>query len=748
MLRTVIDPRRALSGFMVPLLALLCSCGGGHSSGSATPPRQALAVTTSSLPNAQVGKPYSATLGASGGTDPLTWTLSAGSLPAGLALAPGGTISGTPTASAVAALTFTVTDSDSPAQSQQVSLRLNVSPAVITLSASPARAGLTVTQTLSLTATTNDNAGVAWSVSGGAGTLSGTSSASGTALTFTAGANAGSYTITATSLTDGSVRASIPIGITDLAGVYTFHNNVARDGTNLREFALNPGNVRSASFGKLFSCPVDGAVYAQPLWVANLSLGGARHNVLYIATAHDSLYAFDADASPCVQLWHANLIDTGHGANAGEVTVPNGASGYAVGQGSGDIAPEVGVIGTPVIDAASGTLYVLSKSMDAAAVNFYQRLHAIDLATGTEKSGSPIAIAASFPSAGGSVAFSSRQENPRTSLALVNGVIYICWAGHEDTPPYYGWVIGYSYNGSSFKQTAVLNVSPNTAMAGIWMSGAAPAADDNGNVYLTTGNGDWDLMNASGPTNDYGDTFLQLTPGLAVSSWFTPTDQASNNTNDRDTGAGGAALVLNLASGPVRHLLVGGGKDGNMYLLNGDSMGGFGDANALQMFPVGSGGFHGIFATPAFWNNTMYLAAVGNPVMAFAFDTASSRFDTTPTSVSPTSYGFAGSSPSLSASGASGAAVLWGLETTEYCTPQSKACGPAVLHAYDAANLASELWNSSEVAADAAGNAVKFTVPTVANGKVYIGTRGNNTGGAFGSTSVSGEVDVYGLKPD
>ena len=747
-IRTV--ARRAPNFLVAVLVSLLWSCGGG-SSDSGAPPPGVLTITTSALPNGQVGKAYSAMLAASGGTAPMTWTLTSGTLPAGLALnAQTGAITGTPTATvAAAALTFAVTDSSSPAKSDSAPLHLNVSPSTITVSASPARTGLAVTQTLHLTATTNDNAGVAWSVGAGGGTFSPASSASGTPVTFTAGTTAGTYTITATSLTDGSVSATISVGVTDLAGVYTFHNDLARDGVNAREFALSPSNVTGGTFGKLFSCQVDGAVYAQPLWVANLSIGAARHNVIFIATAHDSLYAFDADASPCVQLWHANLIDTTHGANAGEVTVPGGVTGFAVGQGFADIAPEVGVIGTPVIDPASGTLFVVSKSMDAGAANFYQRLHAIDVTTGNEKAGSPVNITASYPTAaGGSVAFSTRQENQRTGLALVNGVVYICWGSHEDAAPWYGWVLGYSYNGSAFAQTAALNVAPNTAEAGIWLSGGAPSADNNGNIYLSTGNGGWDLTNTSGPTNDYGDTFLQLNPSLAVSSWFTPTDQNANNTGDLDTGAGGAALVLNLTSGPVRHLVVGGGKDGNIYLLNGDAMGGFGDTNALQMFPVGTGGFHGIFATAAFWNNTLYLAAVGNPMMAFAFDPASSLFNTTAASQSPTAYGFAGSSPSVSAAAASGPAVVWGIETTNYCTNQSRGCGPAVLHAYDASNLATELWNSGQSAGDAAGNAVKFTVPTIANGKVYVGTRGNNTGGVFGSTSVSGEVEVYGLKPD
>src|SRR4029077_10097795 len=225
----------------------------------------------------------------------------------------------------------------------------------------PARASLTVTQPLTLAATTGDLTSVSWTSSGGS--LSSASSASGVGVTFTAPAVAGVYTVTATSGAGSGQSASITVGVTDLAGVYTYHNDLARDGTNTHEFALTPANVKTASFGKLFSCTVDGAVFAQPLWVANLSIAGKRHNVIVIATAHDSLYAFDADVSPCTKLWQVSLIDAAHGAAAGESSVPAGITGYFVGKGQGSMAPEVGVTGTPVIDPASGVLYVVSKSM-------------------------------------------------------------------------------------------------------------------------------------------------------------------------------------------------------------------------------------------------------------------------------------------------------------------------------------------------------------------------------------------------
>jgi hypothetical protein len=388
----------------------------------------------------------------------------------------------------------------------------------------------------------------------------------------------------------------------------------------------------------------------------------------------------------------------------------------------------------------------VSKSVDSGRTNFFQRLHAIDLSTGNEKAGSPLAIAASYPGTGDggtSVAFSPRYQNQRAGLALVNGTVYIASGSHDDVLPWYGWIVGYTYNGSAFAQSASLNVTPNAGAGGIWMSGGAPSADANGHLYVITGNGAFDVTNTTGPTNDYGDCFLQLNNTLAVSSWFTPSDQATDNSLDQDFGSGGSAIVLNLGTGP-QHLVIGGGKDGVLYVLNGDSMGGSGDPNAWQYFSLGNA----IYETAAFWNNTLYLAPAGASMLAYAFNTSTNLFNTTPTSQSGATFGFPGSTPSVSAAPDGTNGLLWGIDSTNFCTPQSPACGSAVLHAYSATNLATELWNSSMVGADAAGNAVKFTVPTVANGKVYVGTRGNNSGGVFGSTTISGELDVYGLKPN
>jgi hypothetical protein len=470
--------------------------------------------------------------------------------------------------------------------------------------------------------------------------------------------------------------------------------------------------------------------------------------VVFVATQHDSLFAYDADASPCVTLWQASLIDATHGGAAGETTVPSGPAGTGnlVGTGGGDISPEVGITSTPVIDPGTSpnaaTLYVVTKSVNAAKNVFYHRLHAIDPATGGEKSGSPVLIEATYPGTGdggGTTTFSPRFQAQRPGLSLLNGVVSIAWASHEDRTPYHGWIIGYTYNGAALTQASVLNVTPNGGSGGIWMSGGAMAGDANNFLYVLTGNGDFN------PTNhNFGDSLLRLTGSLTVSQYFTPSDQAHDQSTDQDFGSGGAAVLADLPAGsPVTHLVLGGGKDGNLYVLNRDTLGGSGDSNAQQIVPLN----HGIFATGAFWNNTFYIAAAAEPLNAFTLDPSTAKLSPSSPAASTQVFNWPGGTPSVSAAGAQ-SGIVWILDTSKYCTKQSPGCGPAVLHAYDATNVKTDLWNSGQVPSDAAGYAVKFTVPTIANGKVYVGTRGNNIGGVFGSTSVSGELDVYGFKPD
>jgi hypothetical protein len=605
----------------------------------------------------------------------------------------------------------------------------------------PKRGGLTLGQTVNFTATTVPAGGtVTWTASSGAITpTAGTNNA-----TYVAPSSPGTVTITAT---DGLQIGTATFGVTDLTGVTTYHNDLSRDGANAQEYVLNPTNVATATFGKLFTCAADGAIYAQPLWVANASIGGVAHNVIVAATAHDSVYVYDADASPCVTYWHFSLLDASHGGTAGEVPVPSGTTGSLVGLGVGDITPETGVIGTPVIDPTTGTIYVVSKSVIPSGPTFFQRIHALDLATGAEKFSGPVAISASVSgtgggNTGGTLPFSAKTELQRPGLALVNGVVYVAWASHEDGDPYHGWVIG--YNAANLTQIPPFNDSPNGDRGGIWMSGGAPAADRLNNLYVITGNGTYDGLTKM----DFGDSFLKLstTSGIAVADWFTPADQATLEAGDTDFGAGGAAVLLDQTTGP--QLAIGGGKQGNLFLLDRTNMGKNDTTNhVLQTINVGNA----IFATPAFWQNNLYLAGTGK-LQQFTFNTGTSLFSGAAVTVSGNSFGFPGATPSVSAQGATNG-VVWAITSNAYGATNNsgnaaRAAGPAVLHAYPATSLTTELWNSSQATGgrDTAGNAVKFTVPTVANGKVYIGTRGNDD--TQGHGTVRGEIDVYGLLPN
>jgi len=621
------------------------------------------------------------------------------------------------------------------------------SAASISVSISPTRAAIAVGQTQTYVATvSNDsqNLGVTWAVDtipGGSAVTLGTIDANGKYTPPASGTIGGTHTISATSKADITKNATASVAVTDLTGVFTYHNDNSRGGANRKEFGLTTSTVKTATFGKLFSCAVDSAIYAQPLWIPNLTFGAAKHNVIVVATERNSVYAFDADASPCVTLWQRNLIDAAHGGTAGESPVPSSQ----VGSTFGDLAPEVGITGTPVIDPSTNTIYVVSKSEIINPGTFFQRLHAIDLLTGNEKFGGSAGIDSSIfvngtgdGSAGGQVAFDVKHEHQRAGLALVNGIVYVAWASHEDADPYHGWVL--SFSASNLSLLNKFNDSPNGNRGGIWMAGGAPAADSSNNLYLITGNGDYD------GTNDFGDSILKLSSTLTRLDSFTPSIQAQLNAADLDLGAGGAVVLIDLPLAPTdhQHLLVGGGKGagftGQLYSLDRTNLGQFNadDIGAKQIFAVGGG----IFATPAFWQNTLYIAGTSTKLQAYSLSPTTGVFTTTPASQSATTYGFPGATPSVSSNGTTNG-IVWALDNSQYCTSQSPGCGAAVLHAYDAANLVAELWNSSQVGADKAGNAVKFTVPTVANGKVYVGTRGSDiTNGGIG------ELDVYGLKPN
>jgi hypothetical protein len=628
-------------------------------------------------------------------------------------------------ASAPAPATVTLTATSVTDTSKTSSGTITITaPTPISVTLSPLRSAITTSQSQLFTATVNgtSNSAVNWFVDGipGGSALAGLITAGGL---YTPGTQPGQHLVTASSVVDGTTSAPSTVSVTDLAGIYSWRGtegDLTRQGVNPKEYALTIGTVNKATFGKLFSCPVDGPLYAQPVYVANLAIPGkGTHNVIFAATENDSVYAYDADSSSCQAVWTTAKVSL-----LGPGEIPLDASDMFACNDLGDL---IGITGTPVIDPGSNTLFVVTRSKDAAA-NYYQRIHAISLLDGKERAGSPAVIQGSVAgtgddSNGTSVPFNSRLHNQRPGLVLLNGVVYISWASLCDIDPYHGWVMGYS--ASTLARVSVFNATPNGARGGIWMSGAAPAADANGFLYLITGNGTFDADTGG---QDFGDSFLRLgtTGGLSLVDWFSPFNQDSLNANDRDLGAGGALILVDLPSGPVPHVLVGAGKEGKVYVLNRDSMGGFNsgsDSQIVQSFSVGNA----VLATAVFWQNALYLAPISRPMSQFLLNASTGTFNVSPASQSPTSFGFPGSSPSLSASGTTNG-IIWGIEYSS--------TGTAVLHAYDATNLLNELWNSSQAAnnRDGAGDAVKFTVPIIANGKVYVGTQA--------------ELDVYGLLPN
>ena len=636
-------------------------------------------------------------------------------------------------------------------------------PPVLKVSITPVRGGAVIGQSVPFSASVQNDvgaAGVTWSATGAgcAGLCGAFGQVTTTSAMYIAPNFTGVVTVTATSKADSTKSASATIGITDLTGVTTYHNDISRTGANTHEFALAPSNVNTNSFGKLFACTVDGAIYAQPLWIPQLTISGAKHNVVIVATQHDSVYAFDADVSPCSKLWQVSLLDAPHGGTAGETSVPSSPPNNVVGNGFGDITPEVGITGTPVIDPATNTIYVVSKSYvpTSSPLSFFQRLHALDLVTGGEKLGGPVSISASVPgtgdgSSGGTVSFDPANQHQRPGLALMGGIVYIAWASHEDHDPYHGWVIGYS--ASTLTQAAVFNANPNQvagfaySRGGIWMSGAAPAGDANG-LYFSTGNG------AFNGTDAYSDSVVKLGPATGgvfpVADYFTPFNQSTLDAFDTDVGAGGVVILPDLSSG--KQILVQVGKDGTIHVLDRSKLGQYcnGCASDTQIVQEIQGQVNGMWGTPAYWNGNLYIGGAqdggtsGDNLKAFSFNPALAQpLSSAPTSMSSHVYNFSGPTPSVSSNATMTNGIVWALDNSRYGPPTPNGSGPAVFYAYDATNLANELWNSSQGTGNTAGNAVKFTVPTIANGKVYVGTRGNST-----TNGGVGELDVYGLKPN
>jgi hypothetical protein len=691
-----------------------------------------LRISTSSLPNGQTGSNYSATLAATGGIMPYTWTLAGGSLPTGLSLnGSTGAITGTPSASVTnASLTFKVTDSESPAVSETAILALTISasPTVasvtlkpnsvlggstsqgtVTLSGPALSGGATVTLASSNTAAAQVQASVVVAAASTTATFTITTSAVTSSKSSIISASYNSSTQTAT-LTVTQVVTSV--------AVLTYHNDNQRTGQNVNETALTPSNVNSTQFGKLFSLPVDGQLFAQPLYVPSLTIGSQVHNVLFLATQHDSVYAWDADTASTTPLWQTSFINP----TAGVTTVPCGEAA------SGDcstIYPEFGITSTPVIDSSTGTLYVvaITKEVSGTTTSYVYRLHALNITTGAEKFGGPVVLQASASSSSGTVTFVPKQHMQRPGLLLANGVVYIGFGSHGDTDPWYGWLLG--YNASTLQQVIALNTAPNGGGGAIWQSGCAPAADTSGNIYFITGNGAF-TANTGGV--DYGDTVVKLNSGGTVLDYFTPYNQAALDAADEDLGSGGLVLLPD-QTGTYAHVLIGAGKQGVIYSVNRDGMGKYntaGNQNIQSLIGLSGGG---AFGSPAYWNGNIYYAAWNDNVRAFQVTNGTLALS----SHSVITLAFPGATPSVSANGTSNG-IVWVIQVNVPNDTVITSPPAAVLRAYDATNLDIELYDSTQAGTrDTAGGAVKFVVPTIANGKVYVGN--------------SNQVTVYGLLP-
>jgi len=490
--------------------------------------------------------------------------------------------------------------------------------------------------------------------------------------------------------------------------VVTYHKDNARTGQYNDETALTLANVGTSTFGRVAFFAVDGKVDAQPLYLSNVNVPGVGvRNVLYVVTEHASAYAFDANSG--TQLWRTSALGSGE--------TPSDT------RGCGQVTPEIGITATPVIDRTrgpNGALYLVAMTKNSSGT-YFQRVHALDIATGAELFGGPQPITASFPGSGdnssnGRVVFDPKQYEERAGLLMLNGVLYTAWTSHCDIGLYTGWVIG--INAATLQQSSVVNITPNGSRGAIWMAGSGLAADNAGGIYFISGNGSFgETLNASGfPANgNFGNGFLKLSTsgGLAVADYFASFDTTSLSNADADFGSGGALVLPDMvdSGGRTRHLAVGAGKDAKIYVVDRDSMGKF-STSANNNYQVLSGAISGsVFSKPAYFNGALYYGAVGDRLKAFAISSA--RIAGTASSQTATSFNFPGTTPSISSNGNSNG-IVWAVENSS----------TAVLHAYDASNLSRELYNSNQApnGRDHFGAGNKFIAPVIANGRVYVGT--------------------------
>ncbi|HYM78980.1 MAG TPA: PQQ-binding-like beta-propeller repeat protein [Candidatus Dormibacteraeota bacterium] len=512
-----------------------------------------------------------------------------------------------------------------------------------------------------------------------------------------------------------AITLSLTANAASQVNVTTYHNDNARTGQNTAETALTPQNVNVYTFGKLFTVAVDGQVYAQPLVLSGVTISGVKHNIVYVATENDTVYAIDANNGTVY--WHKNFIPAGY----------TTSDDYC---GSGNITGGIGITGTPVIDTATNTIYFVT-STKKSGVGYYQQLHALDVVAGGEKFGGPVTIAGSY----GGTTFNAEIQLQRPGLLLLNGHVVIAF-GQHCTNTAYGWVV--SYNKSTLAREAIFNTNPGTTNGSVWMGGDGVAADPTGNIFFSTGDGLYDA------SDEFGDSIIKLGQpsggAFPFLDYFTPHDQGTLNSNDWDVGSGGVLVLPDLTTGSHPHLLVQAGKEGTIYLVDRTNMGTYcgsptcADRIVQELTGALVGGnslnLEGVWGSPAYWNGYVYfgsgnkdVAHVSDYIKAYSFNAGSSGvLSTTPTSHTPEQFAEPAPSPSISSNGTSNG-ILWAIDSNA-----------SVMRAYNATNLATELYNTNTYASrDQLGGTIKFSVPTVANGLVYVG--GNGYLAAYGGTA-------------
>jgi archaellum component FlaF (FlaF/FlaG flagellin family) len=698
----------------------------------------ALSPSTLTFASQQVGSrsaPQAVTLTNNGSTDlGIVTILTTGDYAqvstCGTALAPGAScslkVSFVPSSAGTRSGFITANDTDAT-NFQTVTITGTGFVKASTVTVQPKVASVTFSQTQQFQAFINGSptTNVAWSVDGVAGGNPNVGTITKAGL-YTPPHTIGTHLIRATSKADRTQIAIVPLVVTNVAGVFTYHNDNARTGQNLSETVLTTGNVNQDQFGKLFSFPVDGVMRGSPLYVANVKVPGQGfHNVVYAATEHDSVYAFDADGRVTTPLWQASFIDPANGVT----TVPQ----EDVNLGCPGVGTEFGISGTPVIDPTTNRLFVIARTKDTSGGTpvYHQKLHALDLRSGAEVPGSPVEIQASVTgfgegSSNGTLAFSSLHENSRPGLLLLNGVVYLAWSAICDFHPYHGWVMGYDAN--SLQQVSVFNTSPNGQAAGIWQSAAGLTGDNEGNIYFETSNG---LFNVDSGGTEYGMSILKLSTsgGLSVADYFTPFNATDLTEIDADMTSHGTVVLPDQPTSPPR-LLLGAGKEGFLYLLDRDNMGHFHptDSRALQsVFMAGGCPTEGsLWGVPAYWQNHVYIWPCGDILRDFRF--YQGLLSPRPVVVGTLHAQYPSPWPAVSSHGNANG-ILWALYEHNWVFS-----GPAILFAFDGANVSRQLYSTLDAGTrDQAGPASKGPVPIIVNGKVYVGT--------------ASELDVYGLLP-